>query len=292
MKKKTNERKLTFWSLVVLSLFCFPLPPLAAGERLDVSYSDTAKDPLKKLDIYMPEKSEKKFPVLIHFHGGGWRTGDKKMNRKHGEFYAANGILFITVNYRLSPAVRHPAHIEDCVEAVNWVFKHLDELNGDPGRVFISGHSAGAHLVSLLATDPVYLKKYGISPSRLAGVIVVDTAGFDLTPGKHPLLFRSLVEKAFGADESVIRSASPLFRIDKATPYPAFLILMSAERPYAVQEAEEFAEKLKKAGGKAEVIPVRNHNHRQMNLGMYDPDSPVCREILKLITPASRTLVR
>lgn len=133
----------------------------------------------KRLDIYKPSNNNNS-PVLIHIHGGGWKTGDKKVQRQHGNFYSSHNIVFININYRLSPEVTHPLHVEDCAEAIAWVFKHLDELGGDKNRVFISGHSAGAHLTTLVAINSSYLNKYNIRTIQLAGIIPVDTASFDL----------------------------------------------------------------------------------------------------------------
>lgn len=249
--------------------------------KLDVAYSSDS-NPLKKLDIYFPGKSGIS-PILIHFHGGGWELGDKSSTKDHGVFYAAHGILFVSVNYRLSPDVKHPAHIEDCAAAVAWVFKNLRNIGGDANRAFISGHSAGAHLVALLATDKKYLQKYGLDPQILAGVIPVDTASFNLISRSNEMLVKPIITQAFGTDPETLKSASPYYNISDKTTYPKFLILTSGNRESAVTQSEEFAEKLKSAGCNVQFIIVDNHSHRDMNLGMADSEDPVGKAILGFI---------
>ncbi|MDP1853621.1 MAG: alpha/beta hydrolase [Candidatus Omnitrophota bacterium] len=251
-------------------------------KKLDISYSSDA-DPLKKLDVYIPEKGTFKFPVLIHIHGGGWKMGDKSRTEEHGRFYATRGILFVSINYRLSPDVQHPVHAQDCADAVAWVFAHLDELGGDENRVFISGHSAGAHLAALLAIDSGYLQQYGLQPKKFAGVIPVDTASFDLIAASNEKLVKRFIEEAFGTDPEVLKSASPLYNISKDSVYPKFLIFASGNREPAIAQSKELTNALKSAGGSAHLLIVKNHTHRDMNMGMYNADDPVGSAILKFI---------
>ena len=249
---------------------------------LDISYSEDS-DPLKKLDIYFPEKKNGNTPVLIHFHGGGWKFGDKSRTKNHGIFYASHGILFISVNYRLSPAVKYPAYIEDCAAAVAWVLENIHDLGGDENRVFISGHSAGAQLAALLATNPTYLQKYNLDPKMLAGVILVDTASFDLMSPNNEKIAKRFVKQAFGTNPQILKSASPLYNISDEVVYPKFLIFASGNRESSMTQGKKFADALKKAGGKAQFIVVKNHSHRDMNSAMYDASDLVGSTILKFI---------
>ncbi|MEA3488787.1 MAG: alpha/beta hydrolase [Candidatus Omnitrophota bacterium] len=252
------------------------------SKKLDVPYSRDS-DPLKRMDIYLPERKGSKFPVLIHFHGGGWKMGDKRQTNEHGLFYATQGILFVSVNYRLSPSVLHPAHVEDCAAAVAWVFENLHDFWGDANRVFISGHSAGAHLAALLATDPTYMQRYELHPKRFAGVIPVDTASFDLISRRNERLMGRMIKQAFGVDPKILKSASPLYNISKENVYPEFLIPVSGNRESAVVQTKRLVDSLKSVGGEAEFLVVDNHSHREMNLGMHDADDPVGNAILKFI---------
>jgi acetyl esterase/lipase len=246
--------------------------------KLDVAYTANP-DRLQKLDIYFPPEKENPVPVLVHFHGGGWKMGDKKETKNHGIFYATHGILFISVNYRLSPVVQHPAHIEDCAVAISWVLDNIHDLGGDENRIFISGHSAGAHLAALLATNPTY----NFIASKLAGVISVDMASFNLLSPGNERLVKNFIREAFGTNPEILKSASPFYNIFDNKVYPKFLIFNTNERESAVEQSNNFVNKLRNTGGNVQFIVVDSHTHRDMNLAMYNESDPVGSAILKFI---------
>ena len=255
--------------------------------KLDIPYLDDG-DPLHKLDVYLPAKTNQPVAVLVHIHGGGWEIGDKKLMKSTGLFYASQGVLFITPNYRLSPKVQHPAHTEDCAAALAWAFSHAAELGGDKSRIFLSGHSAGAHLAALLGTDPAYLQKYGLKITDPAGVIPVDTASFDLTSDENEKLVKGMVKTSFGEDAQVLKAASPLHHVGEKQSYPRFLIFNTTNRAAAAEGGKKFADKLKSVGGNARFVPVSNHTHGEMASGMFDPADPVGSVILKFILPDAK----
>ena len=123
-----------------------------------------------RLDLYLP-KGQKNFPVLIFVHGGAWKSGTKDLYSPLGKLYAKNGIGTVIINYRLSPAVQHPGHIEDVARAFAWTHKNIAKHGGDPDNIFVCGHSAGGHLVSLLSTNETYLKAQGLAISNIKGTI-------------------------------------------------------------------------------------------------------------------------
>lgn len=250
--------------------------------RLDVPYVNDG-NPRHCLDIYFPAKKNKPSAILVHLHGGGWKTGDKKQMDATGRFYAARGIIFIAPDYRLTPEVMHPGHVEDCAAALNWVFTHSAELGGDRNRIFLSGHSAGAHLAALLATNPKYMMKYNITPADFAGIIPVDTASFNLLSDSKEWLVKRLIKKAFGKNKEILKEASPFYNVTDGKAYPKFLILNTSKREAAAAEGNAFADKLLKAGGAAQFVAVADHTHRQMAQGMYDAADPVGKSILQFI---------
>lgn len=250
--------------------------------RLDVPYLKDG-DPMHRLDIYFPAKNDKPMPVLVHIHGGGWRMGDKERMKATGLFYASKGILFITPNYRLSPKVTHPAHAEDCAAALKWVFDHVEELGGNRKRIYLSGHSAGAHLAALLATNRKYLAEHGLKPGDLAGVIPVDTASYNLVSKDNEGLVTRLVRQAFGTDPKVLKDASPFYSVQDTAQYPDFLVLNTTNRKSAVRGAREFVAKLEGVGCNVRFVAVENHTHSEMARGMYGETDPVAKAILKFI---------
>jgi len=122
-----------------------------------------------KLDIFYPTH-RKNVPVLIYFHGGGMIGGSKDSKM---ELYKHLGCVIVTPNYRLSPRAKCPAYIEDAAAAAAWVKKNIAAYNGDPDKIFVSGHSAGAYLATCLATMPQFLEKVGCQPGDFAAYISI-----------------------------------------------------------------------------------------------------------------------
>ncbi len=118
------------------------------------------------LDIYFPE-NQKDFATIIWFHGGGLTKGEKKIPKA----LMNKGYAVVGVEYRLSPKVSAPSYIEDAAAAVSWVFKNIEKYGGNKKLIFISGHSAGAYLGTIITMDKSYLAKYNIDPMEIAGLI-------------------------------------------------------------------------------------------------------------------------
>ena len=169
------------------------------------------------LDVYAP-KDAKHAPVIIFIHGGGWRNGDKSnpgVGSQPAAHFCAEGFVFVSINYRLTPAGKHPANIQDVAKAVAWVHDHIAEHGGDPAQINIMGHSAGAHLTALVATDETRLKAEGKPLSILKRAILLDTAAYDIpryltefqeAKGTSPM--RQLYTNAFGDTVEQWRDAS------------------------------------------------------------------------------------
>ncbi len=242
--------------------------------RRDVSYRKAEGEVpawdqrLTSLDLYLPttilEKGERR-PIIVYVHGGGWRAGDKsRVDNKPGHYCRA-GYIFASVNYRLSPDVKHPTHAEDVAAAVDWIMDNAERLGGDPDRVVLMGHSAGAHLVALVATDPRYLGEHDRSPADLAGVVALDSASYDLVERADDLGMRKMIGEAFGDDAEALRSASPVHHVAPGGEYPAFLVVYAPRRLRAKRESERFAEAIEKVGGDAEVLRAEGKDHAAVN---------------------------
>jgi len=276
----------------------------------DVAYAGPDSDRLQRLDIHAPEHCpEAGCPVLAFVHGGAWERGDKRRIRGMGATYASFGIIFVSVNYRLSPAVVHPAHVQDVAAAVAWLKQRSRDYGGDPARIFLMGHSAGAHLVALVTVDPQYLAAHGLKPRDVAGVVPVDTATYDLTffssrirtgdeKGRAGTAAASADEEAdaqrddrpsarlsaFGDDPTTLRAASPMFVARPGVGYPPFLIPYVAHRlKTAVRESERFAEVLRNAGATVRTLSVPNKNHGTIKDGQENPDDPVTQAVVAFI---------
>ncbi|TDY21541.1 acetyl esterase/lipase [Paraburkholderia sp. BL6665CI2N2] len=128
--------------------------------------------PCQRLDVYMPEPgSRTHHPVVVYFYGGAWQSGDRSDSRGVAQALAARGIVTIAADYRSYPETVFPRFLDDPAAAVRWTHDHVREFGGDSGRIFVMGHSSGAHIAAMLATDPRYLAAQGMSNSSLSGMI-------------------------------------------------------------------------------------------------------------------------
>src|SRR5262249_27869294 len=125
------------------------------------------------LDVYAPAGA-KNAPVVFWIHGGGWQTGDKSRVQAKPQAFLDQGFVFASTNYRLLPQVDMGTIARDIASAIRWVHEHIAEYGGDPQRLFVMGHSAGAQLAALVCTDERYLKSEGLSLAIVKGCVPVD----------------------------------------------------------------------------------------------------------------------
>lgn len=123
------------------------------------------------LDVYVPKQASQPAPLVVFFYGGSWQNGKRADYRFVADALASRGYITVLPDYRLYPEVRYPTFIEDGAKAVAWAFSHAEELGGDGQRIFLMGHSAGAHTAAMLALDERYLAALGIDAHQIRGVI-------------------------------------------------------------------------------------------------------------------------
>jgi acetyl esterase/lipase len=224
----------------------------------DVAYGDDRK---QRLDVYWP-KGAKAAPVVIFVHGGEWSRRDKAEVSYKPKFLNEHGIVFVSVNYRLSPAAAHPAHVSDVAAAVRWVHDHASRYGGDPKKMVLLGHSAGCHLVTLLALDPRYLAQVDLRPADLGGVVAWSGGAYDLVPMvKQGSSYARYIRQAFGDREDAWREASPVAHVKDVRPGPPFLFL-SVERGNASHRAaERLARLIREAGGESDSRLIEGRDH-------------------------------
>ena len=266
---------------VSLALLCLTAPlcaaekPFAVDVRNNVTYytGEGADKYRHRLDLYLP-KGQRDVPVMVFVHGGGFTVGIKDQYAFVGEVLAAHGIATAVINYRLSPKTSYPGHVQDVARAFAYVRAHAAEF-GKPDRIFVSGHSAGATLVAMLAADPAYLKEVGESMDHIAGVIPI--SGSFVQSGRS-----SMFQGAVPADPDVIRTASAINHV--AGPHPPFLILYGdKDAPRTGQDAEQMAQALKAAGNAADVHEIADHAHMDMITGIMSPSDPGLKYILEVV---------
>lgn len=275
-----------------------PVPKGAAAfeSHLNIPYAKISGVPanLLSLDIYTPEAPLKGgYPVVVMVHGGGWRAGDKAngaLGRDKAAFFTAQGYVYVSVNYRLSPAVKHPTHAEDVARAVAWVQDHVKEYGGDPGRLTLMGHSAGAHLAALIATDERYLAKWGKSPAMIDGVILLDTAGYDIPrnmggSSEGPINL-AIYENAFGNDPKIWADASPITHVQAGKKLPRFLVFYT-DRKSSGPLSRDFAAAVRKTGAPATAILTKGKTHSTLNLNIGEPGDGPSKLILEFLKGAT-----
>lgn len=256
----------------------------------DFSYHkiDNQFSPLLAADIYIPDTNAAK-PVVVFIHGGGWQIGDKDrvshVNKRN--FFLNHGFIFISVNYRLAPAVFYPVYPQDVARSIAFVFNWIGKFNGDPNNVFLMGHSAGAHLAALVATDRRYLNEYNHQASKIKGVIVLDGAGYDIPAlmdyhqqqGNTSSI--QTYQTAFGEDPLLWQEASPInYSYNNTAPFQLFYV---AQREISQLMSESFAQELRQAGNSAQVIPVFNSSHPLINSQFGAPEDIVSQQALEFI---------
>jgi acetyl esterase/lipase len=241
------------------------------------AYREDAATPLlrRSLDVHAPVRDAAcpAAPVVVHFHGGGYVTGDKAQQiGDKAALFVREGWVFVSVNYRLSPypvqldnpaRIRYPAAQNDAAAALAWLRDQAAALRIDPSRLMVMGHSAGAHLAALISSDPSFLAAHGSVPPRVRCTVALDTEAYDLVrmvnTGTDDL---SLYQNAVGTDEVTLRAASP--REHASAGDPPHLIVTRGE-PARQAQARDHAAALSAAGVAATTLVATGYTHEQVN---------------------------
>jgi acetyl esterase/lipase len=245
-------------------------PAFAVEKHLNLAYN-SAKDAdpdRHKLDVYVP-KGAKDAPVMMFVHGGAWRSGSKDLYAALGDTFAKQGIVTVVINYRLSSAkggAKHPDHIHDVAKAFAWVKENAPKYGGSREKLFVSGHSAGGHLVALLATDEEYLKAEKCSFKDIRGVMALSGV-YTIAPTVGS------IRAAFGTEEDVCKAASPLTHVKEKEP-PFLIAYGTSDFPTLDQMAEQFGKKLMECKCDATVMKLdRDHYSIVIRLAASADDS-------------------
>lgn len=245
-------------------------------------------DERQKLDVYAPPNAAG-LPVAVWFYGGGWRSGDKRLFEHLGRAFSVRGIVTVAVNYRLSPAVSHPAHAQDCAAAVGWTYRNIARFGGDPQRIFLTGHSAGSHLASLLALDRRFLEAENVPAEVIRGVVAISGAS-DLVEhvDSSILTSRQFVEEAFGSTPEELRGASPLTYVHAGAP--PFLLIAAENDPEGLQnQVKRLADALREAGGTVRFITVKGRDHFSIVRRFGPGDDTTAQAAAEFIRVAGQT---
>ncbi|MDV6031952.1 MAG: alpha/beta hydrolase [Phycisphaera sp. RhM] len=268
---------------------------LALGQNVetDVAYVDNGH-PRHKLDIYTPEvAASEPLPVVFWIHGGGWQVGDKSDVGVKPQALTERGFLFVSTNYRLLPEVSMEELIGDVAKSLGWVHKHIAKYGGDPRRIVVGGHSAGAQLAALICIDERYVQQAGASLDILKGCIPVDGDTYDIpkiimTAELRQTLYGGKMftfghRQKFGNDPQKHADFSAVTHVEKGKGIPPFLILYFSGNPDTRAQAGRLEEVLQSADIPAKAFGVRDSNHSRLNNDLGEPDDRATEELYKFL---------
>lgn len=212
------------------------------------------------LDVYTPAGA-RNAPVVVFFFGGRWGEGDKLQYKFVGQALASRGIVAVVPNFRLYPAVRFPAFVQDGAMALKWARGSIGSYGGDPAKLFVMGHSSGAHIASMLALNEGYLKAVGGSRSWLKGMIGL-AGPYNFLPIQDPEL-----RDIFGPPDQFEQS-QPIFFVDGQNP-PLLLLHGEDDKTVWVNNTRTLAKAVAVAGGPVETViyPKMSHDMILNSLG-------------------------
>ena len=267
----------------------------AQNIKQNIPYAAQSTHERQLLDIYTPAGA-KNLPVVFWIHGGGWQTGDKTDVQEKPKAFTDKEFVFVSTNYRLLPGVDMGTLIRDAAKSLGWVHKHIAEHGGDPKRIFVMGHSAGAQLAALLCIDDRYLKAEGVPFAALKGCVPVDGDTYDVPAIIETAETRRRVHgqpqakfghrEKFGNDPALHRDFSAVTHVAKNKGIPPFLILHVAEHPDNTAQAQRLGAVLKEAGVPAKVFGAKETNHTRINAELGSPEDPATKELFAFVAEA------
>ncbi|ALM85790.1 alpha/beta hydrolase [Bordetella sp. N] len=266
---------------------CSPLAYINGAVPADASKTDTdlayGPSPRQRLDIYAPIDA-RNAPVVVFFYGGNWRTGERADYRFVGDALATHGIVTVIADYRLYPEVAYPGFLQDAALATAWTYTHIARYGGNPGKLFVAGHSAGGYIAAMLALDPRWLAGVGMQTTQLAGLIgmagpydFLPITGRDLRPIFHY--------------PDTPPDSQPINHVTAAAP-PALLVTGTADTTVdPVRNTGHLGQVLQGAGASVQVIRYPNVGHKLLIGSLSRPmrwRAPVLDDIVSFVasTPA------
>jgi acetyl esterase/lipase len=235
------------------------------------------RDPHQTLD-YWPGRGPDA-PLVMFVHGGGWKRGDKSMMTGSAKLkdWQARGYAVASVDYRLVPQARVEDEAADVASAVAYLKANAARLRLDPARIVLVGHSAGAHLVALVGTDPTWFAAVGLRLSDVRGIVALDGAAYDV-PRQLQIgarLMQQTYVQSFGSDPARQRKLSPT--LQAATPNAPEFLILHVQRTDGIAQSEALAAALRKAGTKVAIegFPGTGlSGHAEINRRLGEPDYP------------------
>lgn len=280
---------------VAVTVLLLLIASFASAQKLtaDIPYVENGHE-RHVLDIYTPEKrADQKLPVMFWIHGGGWQVGDKSDVALKPKVLTERGFVVVSTNYRLLPEVTMDVLTRDVAKSFGWVFRNIAKYGGDPQRIFVGGHSAGAQLAALICIDDRYLKEEGVSFEVLRGCVPVDGDTYDIpkiimTAEHRQTLYGGKMftfghRQKFGNDPEKHVDFSAVTHVAKDKGIPPFLLLYFSGNPDTRAQAGRLAAVLKESGIPAVAFGKRDSNHSRLNNELGKPDDTATEQFYKFL---------
>lgn len=266
----------------LLPIFCVSLFASCATQKtIDIPYLSKSKALVKsipELNVYQPRKSQKN-PVVIFIHGGYWDEGDKDTYGFLGRNFGKKGIVTVVPNYTLSPNGNYNTMALELVAAIQWTRNNIEQYNGDPKQIFLMGHSAGGHIVSLVGTNPKYIE----GRNMIKGVILNDAAGLDMYTyfKQNPPTQDHHYYVTWTKNEENWKDASPIYFLSADVP-PFYIYAGTKSYPVILAGNELFVKKLNEYQPTVEINYL-NKKHVGMMSQFIFPWNKRYNEVIKFI---------
>lgn len=230
----------------------------------DIAYGAAERH---RLDVYRPAGAAGDLPIVVFFYGGSWQGGDRRDYLFAAEALAAQGFLVVLPDYRVHPEVRFPAFMDDAAAALRWARDQSSRFGGDPGRMFVVGHSAGAHIAVLLSLDGRYLAAQGLSPADIRGTIGL-AGPYDFLPLSSARL-KAVFGQDIGAD---LAATQPINFVAPDSAAPPMLLASGADDEVVYpRNTVRLARRLRETGGVVEEIHYGGIGHYTILLALARP---------------------
>jgi arylformamidase len=307
MKRRLSRRRILGLACVALAAALLWLWPARRNyyfkrdhvqHLLDVPYTSDAADPKRRLDLYLPPGVSAGFPLVVFVHGGYWSAMDRRMLQpllgtygNVGVAFASHGVGAALVGYRQHPRVqRGDESLDDIAAAVGFVRASCASWGCDPARVFLVGHSAGGHLVSLMALDERVLRRNGIAADAVAGYASIDGI-FDL--GASLPSFKpdqaAVVRRLFGPDDAALAARSPVSYARALHPALLFIDSTGDER-LCLDQFHRMKARMEGQGSPARFVELPGLGHNEAIIRMGTDDDPVLPALLSFVSsPGGRS---
>jgi len=250
------------------------IPRTGYRVRRDLAYGVEAR---QKLDLYIPKSLAGPAPVLLYFYGGSWQAGSKAHYRFLGQAFASRGVIVAVADYRLFPPIHFPDFVTDSAHALRFVHDTIAEHGGDPSRIFVSGHSAGAYNAVMIAANASYLNGVQADPKWIRGIIGI-AGPYDFLPLRDPKLI-----EIFHGDKDP--ATQPITFVDRPLP-PMLLAHGAKDRVVSPRNAARLATKLRSVDSHVNVSVYPGVGHVGIILSLvagFRWFTPLRKEMLDFI---------